>query len=75
MGSIRHLVSEVLMALFLAANTLLLDQVLLKVWWWWRLWSYRGGVGTWEGGGGEDLVPTMPRCVCPKVKDIYASRE
>ena len=21
-------------------------------------------------GGGEDLVPTMPGCVCPKVKDI-----
>ena len=24
-----------------------------------------GGVG---GGGGGDLVPTMPGCVCPKVK-------
>ena len=21
--------------------------------------------------GGGDLVPTMPRCVCPKVKDIW----
>ena len=22
------------------------------------------------GGGGGDLVPTMPGCVCPKVKDM-----
>ena len=30
------------------------------------------------GGGGGDLVPTMPGCVCPKVKDMgpfSASRE
>ena len=27
----------------------------------------RGGGG---GRGGGDLVPTMPRCVCTKVKDI-----
>ena len=30
------------------------------------------------GGGGVNLVPTMPRCVCPKVKDMgpfSASRE
>ena len=29
-------------------------------------------------GGGGDLVLTMPRCVCPKVKDMgpfWASRE
>ena len=25
--------------------------------------------GGWGGGGG-DLVPTMPGCVCPKVKDM-----
>ena len=23
-----------------------------------------------EGGGGRDLVPTMPGCVFPKVKDM-----
>ena len=27
-----------------------------------------GGGG--PGGGGGDLVPTMPGCVCPKVKDM-----
>ena len=25
--------------------------------------------GSTQGGGG-DLVPTMPRCACPKVKDM-----
>ena len=32
----------------------------------------------WGGGGGCDLVPTMPGCVCSKVKDMgpfLASRE
>ena len=31
-----------------------------------------------RAGGGGDMVPTMPRCVCPKVKDMgpfLASRE
>ena len=34
--------------------------------------------GTLGTGGGGHLVPTMPRCVCPKVKDMgpfSASRE
>ena len=26
--------------------------------------------GGGPGGGGGDLVPTMPGCVCPKVKDM-----
>ena len=37
------------------------------------------GGGAGGGGGGEgDWVPTMPGCVCPKVKDMgpfLASRE
>ena len=41
--------------------------------------KHLGGVqGMWAGGGGGDLVPTMPGCVCPMVKDMgpfFASRE
>ena len=29
-----------------------------------------GEVGGGGGGGGGGLVPTMPGCVCPKVKDM-----
>ena len=29
-----------------------------------------GTLGLGRGGGGGDLVPTMPRCVCPKVKEM-----
>ena len=40
-------------------------------------WGVEGGGGVRSLGGG-DLVPTMPGCVCPKVKDMglfLASRE
>ena len=31
-----------------------------------------GALGGGGGWGGGHLVPTMPRCVCPKVKGIGA---
>ena len=34
------------------------------------IFDIEGGVYTRGGGEGGDLVPTMPGCVCPKVKNM-----
>ena len=43
-----------------------------------RGWGGGGCYSVWKRIPGGDLVPTMPGCVCPKVKDMglfSASRE